>query len=518
MLPPKSKTLTKFLALHAFVEEAERDERICEWRYKDVCVWPVVKYILVKNLIEAERNGYEAQSKYDNYKVFAERNPLLLPEASAAVTETPPPFFSEIPSATDGRSSILAFGRRSSLVQICGLELNQQLDPYRMSLADLGYKTITFWQGHTRDAVEEKLPKDEYSIDAFIMHINKKAAVPIFIRESIYTYVPKFQEFCAGIGFEPDSVCAFMDTMIGRLDFARPHIADLLERLRPMAVITSNYASIYGWATAHECRRLGLPFIDLQHGIQGRFSGSSHWSLAPQSDWTVVPTHQICWTEDDVLTFEAGHRNRRAVAVGPGSLLLPELLTSNAGSPVLAQAGGMLRAFRTRLEAALTELPRPLVLFAAQQDGDIRKAADLADQLSGTVLYRSHPTRPLDALRQVEPKRFADLHVELASQTPLALLLETVDLVVTGYSATILEAALLGKPSVAVGAFAKLLLIDYADQLSGRLCVVDNGDISGAVVATLSECAPLDRTEPRPARTRIAEALEALGLHRARSL
>ena len=72
--------------------------------------------------------------------------------------------------------------------------------------------------------------------------------------------------------------------------------------------------------------RIYIPFVDIQHGIQGRFQGSYYWKCTPAGDWSTVPPHLLCWTESDKALFKSGHRGRSAHNVGPSWFRLQNFL------------------------------------------------------------------------------------------------------------------------------------------------------------------------------------------------
>lgn len=487
-----------FFELMDIVEEAERSGDVVSWRYRGLDIWPIVKYALVKSLLEHRRSGL--------VRFPATAPPAPSPEGVRSRTRA---LWQRLAQTVEGRHwfetldrpgsgrNVLAFGRGSAFVDLGGVAWNQQLDPYRIALRSLGYTVHSFWQG--RPTVEPGPPcfGPEHDIDRFNLHLKQTAHRAGLERAEIVRRIPRLEAFCAALEIEPDQIHGLIDTLIGRCDAARPHLRGLVRHLRAALVVTSNYATVTGWALARECRQYGVPFVDLQHGVQGRYSGSYYWSVAPRRDWNCLPSHQISWTAEDAEHFAAGHPRRRAFAAGPASLLMADALRSESLPPALAGARVGLEAARERLSVALEGAPRPWILFAAQTDSDFALGRDLARQTTGTILFRNHPTQSLENLRRGDPEAFAALHAETATKAPLALLLEVADLVVCGYSATILEAALIGLPSFGFGAFAPILKRDYPRLLPDLLHLVDPDDLAAA----------LARLDPPARRNAAAESV-----------
>lgn len=180
------------------------------------------------------------------------------------------------------------------------------------------------------------------------------------------------------------------------------------------------------------CRRRGVLSIDMQHGVQGAgHLAYGPWSGTPGPRAALIPDRFWCWTEEDAARIDDSFGKGRAV-VG-GNLRLTE-----SGDP---RGDGITRrrAEREILVSLQPNLPLP----------DPVRAAIASGPESWRWWIRPHPTMTVgEALVMVPEAALKRALVEEAATAPLAALLGRADVHVTGYSSVVLEAEVLGVPSV----------------------------------------------------------------------
>jgi hypothetical protein len=199
------------------------------------------------------------------------------------------------------------------------------------------------------------------------------------------------------------------------------------------------------------CRRLGIPSIELQHGAaQGPHFAYTGWPRMPKDGYELLPAVYWTWSTEDAAVIRAwadktasAHR----VVVG-GNLFLNRWVQGR--DPVVEHFDRILveRQGPRREREVLCTLQNTLC-----RPEDLRPFRDaLATTSPGWRFWiRTHPacsaTEVREARRQFAP--YADRAVVLeASDLPLYALLRHVDAHTTINSATVIEAAALGVPSV----------------------------------------------------------------------
>src|SRR5262249_31727054 len=91
-----------------------------------------------------------------------------------------------------------------------------------------------------------------------------------------------------------------------RVAALRAGIERKLERIRPHLVAVNCYYSLQNMALVAACRRLGIPSVDLQHGVQGAFHiAYGPWMQVPSQGWDLLPDRFWCWSEPEVNSIRS---------------------------------------------------------------------------------------------------------------------------------------------------------------------------------------------------------------------
>lgn len=506
--------LTRFLDAIQAIETFEQNAPVTRWRYRGLHVWPIVKYALVKQLIRAMQSGYQPCTHLDIYpKVVQKKRRSKITEKAywrrmkkRAYWQREELFFANPQNALPDftrEGGALILGSASGLQMQGGHWLSQHHHALRLALAEEGLPSMALYSGvRSADQVSGTELGPDAALDDFVKHIGHSAPIAEVTRSFFEKHWPAHGSVLATTGHAPASFFAFCDTVIARTYAALRHLAPVLRRYKPKAVFASNYANFYGWALAHLCRKHAIPFVDIQHGLQGRYNGAYHWSVTPWRDWSVLPSVQLSWTHSDAELFKGAHKRRKAAVIGPTWFQFERYLDGSSGADV------------SRL-LDLKDPARPLVLFAAQTPEDILMADELR-RAGLNILYRAHPTARSAGLKLVSTAQADALHCDLASDIPLPLLLKHVNGVITGYSATILEASLRGVPSLASGAYAQLLPEDYEAEIGGLMSLETSTTADARrthILKWASDLAPREQIENPPVPS-ITAALKAVRIHR----
>ena len=451
----------------ARIEAFERTRKPFRMRRCGLHLWPMVKYLLVKQTILAMGSGFAISDRYATYsrmlsmndvagKSWCDRRQIWRQTRRVNLSELLPDLADRAPS--EQPAPVLLFGKASGFQDSSQGRVNVHHHALRTELAARGHTTLAFYAGgaSAEDLAPTALHGGDVDLDPLIRSVARNSPMEAYAERFLRLVFPDLEFIVQRTGHQVADLCAYADVLAGRMALSLGAMSELVHRLAPRAVFLSNYASFYGWPMAYVCRKIGIPCIDIQHGIEGRYNGAYHWAAAPVLDWNIVPSHHLTWTQTDADLFTEQHRRRRAAVMSSHTLQFDRLTRRSRSIPL--QFSG---------------LRPPVLLFAGQSTNDILTARALQqDGLS--VIFRSHPTRRAETHDLVDAADLENLHCTLADETPLTQLLETCDGLITGYSATILEAVELGKPVYALAAFARLLAEDYDDALGDLLTVDPN--------------------------------------------
>ncbi len=313
----------------------------------------------------------------------------------------------------------------------------------------------------------------------------------------------------------PQRLSFFIDALFRSAAFFRR----VLAKSRPRLGLVVAYYGLDGMAFCLACRQLGLPVVDIQHGVQSKMNPYyGHWTHPPADGWELLPSVFWCWSRTEARAIEgwaAGLAGRHAPFVG-GNLWL-EMWRSGQSS--------LIRDFDRKLSAVERRPAERNILLALGPYKDsispwLREAIN-ASPPGWRWWIRIHPTRAQDEerYRELEQSITADYEARLATWAPLPALLRKVDLLVTDYSATVLEAEQFGLVSVMTDQKGAEL---YPEQIaSGRaLIALARDDFEAAVErAAAGRRSPEDKSAGEtgnwwPRLERIIETQEALDKRR----
>lgn len=234
---------------------------------------------------------------------------------------------------------------------------------------------------------------------------------------------------------------------------------------RPRAVFLVCWYSVEYMALCHVCSIMGIPCIDLQHGIQGHAHlAYGRWTKVPSTGYSLMPSVFWCWDASSASHINTWAQGTPHVALHLGSPWM-EWIREGAG----LSARQRNRKDQSRKRVLYTAEPLPDLLPAVIIEA--MKATKDAYQW----LVRPHPTRPSDkenALATLAEHGLLD-HVDVSApaEMPLFHALDC-DVHVTQYSSVILDAAMHGVQSISIDPHAKDIFKPHMD--TGMLKVVDS--------------------------------------------
>lgn len=220
--------------------------------------------------------------------------------------------------------------------------------------------------------------------------------------------------------------------------------------------VQAYYYNPVGMALCLAARRLGIPCVDVQHGVQGAAHFAyGPWLRLPPRGYRLLPTRFWCWDEPSARNIDGWSRDWAEYhgAVVGGNPWMAWLAGGNA--PGTAEALAQVRA---RKQSAPQQSH---VLISLQWDRGLTeqlKRAITQAPANWLLWVRLHPVQ-LDVregvravLEHLAPGRY---ELDLATDAPLPLLLAEMDAHLTRSSTVVVEAAQYGVPSVALAQAAR---------------------------------------------------------------
>ena len=497
MSPNFPTDINRFRAALQIISEFEQTPAAQKWTYRGFHIWPIAKYVFVKQMIFAMNSVDGTSKRLASYPRHAEKMRAKTGLSALFAKPTDPSTsISALPVDLMGRHDYWCFGSGSGFVELNGSMANQHHHALRVALFEAGHSSLGLYSGFDPASLPRQAAYGpDISLDPFIPTIPKAALVPSLTRAHFKKHMKNVDTVVAATGHADIEVFSIIDTFVGRVHYMVSCFSQIMKTARPKAVFMINYASVYGWALAHVCRQQAVDFVDIQHGLQGRFNGSYFFEKTPQSDWSILPKLHLCWSRSDAELYSGQHPDRTTAVVGPTWFQIADFM-----QPAIESAKKRLASYRER--------GKPLVLFAGQFPQDILVAKRLREA-GLNVLFRGHPLRRGEAEDLVDAAVVDDLGCAFAADAPLPALLDGVDGIVTGHSAVLLEACIKNVPSLATGEFASLLHDDYKNETEGLLTVRIAQQVEDKVAVVL-EWAQSIGSERRSRVVERASYLEAL--------
>ena len=228
----------------------------------------------------------------------------------------------------------------------------------------------------------------------------------------------------------------------------------VLEILRPRFVILECYYALIHMGLALACRRLGIPCVEYQHGMQcNHFMYTFHH--VPEWGFEVLPEWFFTWGEDPARRLLDMFKNQKYHKVAIAGK--PEFIACAQG--YLANDPREVEPLRARIGGRKAVLV-PLMLTVDNDSLAALRGAIINSPPDWIWLLRQHPLTPSNELDL--PESFNRVEVELCSRLLLHTVLSLTDHVVCGCSSVCLEALFLyGIPITLLGSIAEEFFRDY---------------------------------------------------------
>jgi hypothetical protein len=255
-----------------------------------------------------------------------------------------------------------------------------------------------------------------------------------------------------------------------------------LRRAQPGLLVVDCWTNWPAVAASVAAHRLGIPVLELQHGIQEQSHSAYHgWRKEPSGGWDMLPDAFWVWGSRAEALYKTNRITHEVIR--GGSLWLRQWVNEDA--PDIAQACKWARSFTAGSDYSI------LVTLGDPASHEIEFLNNvLAESPSNwRWLVRMHPNSRFERaaiLSALNWPSHAIVNVYESSEWPLFAMLKAVDLHVTNCSTSTNEALAFGTPSITFGELG----LSMFDELIQDGIVFHTPDASGfyAAVARASQC------------------------------
>jgi len=226
------------------------------------------------------------------------------------------------------------------------------------------------------------------------------------------------------------------------------YFKNILQKTRARMGFTVSYYNPVGMGFNLACRGLGIPSVDIQHGIQGDYQGAyGRWYKIPKKGYELLPSIFLCWS------------NHEAETIKKWNTLVSEWHKPVISGNVWMQFWNTHEKLKER-DALIHQKNKNYILVTfstidSQNEILIKKIKETIPLLDRNVFFRFrlHPTdlkKKLFIERLLTENKIEAYDIDKATNAPLYAILPEVDIHITYASATVLEAESFGIPSIII--------------------------------------------------------------------
>lgn len=241
--------------------------------------------------------------------------------------------------------------------------------------------------------------------------------------------------------FEIDNILKQINTLLRYREYYEERIG----KIKPKVVFILCYYSIYGYALISACKRLNIPVVDIQHGVQGDYHYSyGSFEKVPSNGYTLLPDYFYVWSDFEKKTIKKWKPSNIGVLVGGNNYL--QIWKDSSSSEVLEFTNFLKKKYH------LDRYSKIILYTVHPEEGFDESIIEAIKNSPKDWLWfvRLHPKR--GEMLEYTESRIGEVKCSYAIKDvhllPLYSLLKVVDIHVTGVSSTVMEAAEFGVKSV----------------------------------------------------------------------
>lgn len=439
-----------------YINDIEKKFPVSTWRIGDIDVWPIVRI----GLFYENNAAQSACNSFENNKVsfVVYRVKTLFKSLYNIIAD-----YKKNESIHKADVVFLGFNATRTVKLSSGEMACQNLDMIKKELFQREISTCSL---ELLSSIHSKTPRYTKSNLYINFEIIKKRCIYYFKKNKDSVYLPQIDEVRIYLQKNGVSISNCEDDVIRKkVNIIKAYsecFAKVLEYILPKMGVVVCWYSLINMAFLRECRKKGIPCVDIQHGAAGstNHKAYSRWINVPIGGYNTMPTNFWCWSDKDALAinewYDDAVGNHRAF-VG-GNYTQAYLIKNDIGNVWKKKVEQIIQYDKIRILLTL----QPGVVFPEWFTNYIISSENIQ------WLIRKHPV--MDTIQQEfinKVKQKDNVEYEVASNCPLVILLEVCHLHITSYSSVVLEAEEYGVKSVLLN---QVGMDAYQDSISRGTC------------------------------------------------
>ncbi|MDZ4726912.1 MAG: hypothetical protein SH817_12200 [Leptospira sp.] len=343
---------------------------------------------------------------------------------------------------------------------------NNYCDPINDAMSKIGKNS--FYLEYSSRGIY-KTPR--YSKSFFIqLFLNFRSIYTVLFGEKInYDSFPDFNKvedlLLKKTDIEPKSLRKIFSRISVIRSWANFH-KQILKTINPQIGFVVSFYGPYSMSFLLACHELGIPTVDLQHGVQGNSNVAySEWFNIPKSGYETLPNVFWVWNKEDFDEKQKWIRsNKKHLAFLGGNLLLEEFLNSDSE----------ISKFYASKILNITNQNKKIALITLQPSNGLKNFRELIKESPKEIYYfiRLHPmmhSQYSTIERELNELKTDNWNVYDATNLPLYAILQAIDVHITEASAVVMEAEVFGVQSILIQKESEFF---FLSQIKSRFAVV----------------------------------------------
>lgn len=414
----------------------EDDYPVNTWKLYGFFIWPVIRISYGLKIIQSNFLSSENQ---------------LSSGGSTHITDTLNIISNSISNSTKDSSKNQTLNKKYDLVflnasstryfQLNNKWYNPFSDPFVNYLVTDGLQSLILEYPDIKK-IPRNNPSKYIGVGISLMSLN--ALIEKKIERTDLSLLNKFDEFLSEVNLSSD----FFLIKILRVYNYSVYYERILKKTKPSVIIVEGFYSYIAMGMVLAAKRLGIKCIDVQHGVQSENDFLySHWYKLPAKGYGVLPDIFWCWSLEEKENIDkwAKDFNVCTAIVGGNPVLEINEVDKYENNEQLFHSDAVKILYTHQADFELSEL------FV-----EILKSSP--DNWKWYV--RFHPQYP-EAKQKILEKfpsyNFKNVVIEKISELPLPVILKKMNLHITEFSSTVLEAETVGVPSIVLSEYGRSL-------------------------------------------------------------
>ena len=435
------------------VNDIEEKFPVDEWIINDIHVWPLIRaqlvsqmdFFLNKKLVHRSRPGLTAL-----------RNIRRTFDITASFVKYLYAFISDrkCNDKIVGRNiDALFLTHCTNRVLVNKYYYNKMVDPIIDRLDEQQFRNIVLeitWNG------QYYIPRYKSSkyIQPYLDYLLFKNKIPLIKKSFGNSQLSRFNDFVKyldGLNLRliiPD--IRSIKKVVAIISDIASFFKKIIIQTSPAVGLSTQYYGWDGMALNLACREAGIISVDIQHGIQNDLHWAyGRWMRVPEKGYELLPEIFWCWSETEAEVIKKWNKKvkkyHRPIVVG--DLCLNKWLNGDSD---------IVRNYDVKVFDIQQKHIKSIQILYTMQDETIPPLILEAIRESSDFCFwwiRCHPT-----LIDKRPKIHRSLgdfglnnsNIEEASTWPLYALLRHMDIHITGWSTTVIEASAFNVPSILI--------------------------------------------------------------------